>query len=175
MTFLPENYELPASENNFTKFEKDKTTKLRILLSWLDKNCVIYYEYFQDIEWWKVKPIRSTKKFTETPWINAKSQVKEVWSFKVYNYEAQSIQICSIPQKWIKETIMNLIWDSDYGDPLGYDIKISKTGEGMETKYSLLASPPKEFDDKLIFNKDKDIDWAWFLSSEKDIFHKIEE
>lgn len=169
--FLPDNYELPTTETNFTKFEKDKTTRIRILESWLDQDCIVYYEYFQDQWDWKTKPIRSTTKFTETPWINAKSQVKEVWSFKVFNYETQGIQICSVSQKGIKEAIMGYIKDDDFWNPLWYDLKISRTGEWLETKYWVIATPPKPFETKLI-KEDKKIDWIWFLNSEKDIFLK---
>lgn len=169
--FLPDNYELPTTETNYTKFEKEKTTRIRILESWLDQDCILYYEYFQDQADWKTKPIRSKTKFTETPWINVKSQVKEVWSFKVFNYDLQTIQICSISQKWIKESILNLIKDEDFWNPLWYDLKISRNWEWLETKYGVIATPPKPFDKKLI-KEYKKIDWIAFLNSEKDVFLK---
>ena len=168
-TFLPDNYELPTTESNYTKFEKDKETKIRILLSWLEQDCIVYYEYFADAENWKTKPIRSVKKFLTTPWINAKSTVKEIWSFKVFNYNTQTVQICSISQKSIKEALLWYIKDNDYGSPLWFDIKITKSWEMLETKYAVIVSPPKPFDFKQI-KEDKKIDWAWFLSSEKDVF-----
>jgi len=33
--------------------------------------------------------------------------------------------------------------DEDYGELTGYDIKIKRTGEGLETEYSVVASPKK--------------------------------
>ncbi|SFM28342.1 hypothetical protein [Pelosinus propionicus] len=33
--------------------------------------------------------------------------------------------------------------DSDYGNPMNYDISINKTGEGRNSKYSVMASPCK--------------------------------
>ena len=172
-TFLPENYELPTQESRFTKFEKEKTTKIRILKSGLDNDCIVYWEYFQRQNDWKTKPVRSKTKFSETPWIEQNRTQKEVWSFKVYNYDTNSIQICSIWQKGIKEAIMRYIQDTDFGNPLTYDLKISRKGEWLETQYWVIATPPKEFDESLIEWKDVNIDWIGFLNSEKDIFFEI--
>lgn len=172
--FLPVDYEIPTTPSDFTKFEEETTTKIRILPSWLDYNCFIYYEYFQDYtdENWEIKqrPIRSKIKPTEVININSKSQVEEKWSFKVYNYNTQNIQICSIRQKWIKQAIRDYSKNEDYWDVLWYDFKISRTGKALLTKYWVVASPPKEFNYKLIEWTDKKIDWIAFLESSKDVF-----
>ena len=174
--FLPSEYELPVSENRFTKFEKDKTIRIRILPSGLKSNCMVFWEYFQTQTDWKVKPIRNVKKFQETPWIEKNREQKEVWAMKVYNYDTASIQICSISQKSLKQTIMWFINDNDYWNPLGFDLKISKTWEWLDTKYWIVPTPPKEFDISLIEWKDIKINWFKFLNSEKDIFsEEIEE
>lgn len=168
--FLPENYEIPTSESRYTKFEKDKTTKIRVLKSWMDQDCIVFWEYFQIQADWKTKPIRSKTKFNETPWIENWKIQKEIWGIKVFNYETQSIQICNIGQKWIKETIMNFINDEDYGSPLLYDLKISRQWDWLDTKYGIVPWKTIEFDEKLIEWKDIKIDWVGFLNSEKDIF-----
>ena len=41
------------------------------------------------------------------------------------------------------DQLFKFMKDADYGDPSGYDIKLSKTGEGIKTEYSLVAAPPK--------------------------------
>lgn len=171
--FLDEEYEIPKAPSNYTKIEKDVTTKLRVLPSWNDKDVIICYEYF-DIRWDKPKPIRSLTKFTETPWIKEWEKAKEVWNLKVWNYDLEQIQIYNIPQVTVKEAIMKYFKDEDYLSPVNYDLKISKTWDWYETKYAVLASPPKAFNQSLLKWKEVNIDWAGFLECESDIFKPIE-
>ena len=170
--FLEEWYKIPTATSNYTKFIKDETVKIRILESWAENNCITYYEYFADLGEWN-KPIRQKDRFTETPGIENGRKQKEMWAFKVYNYSTETVELCHISQKTIKEVIMNYINDEDYGDPLWYDIKITRNWEGLETVYWVVSSPPKEFDTSLIEWKDKTIDWDWFLNCETEIFTDI--
>lgn len=172
-SFLPDGYELPKNNSGFTKFEKDKTTKIRVLPSGLDQDAIIFFEYF-DESGEKPKPIRSLKPFNDMPWIKEWRKAKECWSMKVYNYETEQIEICTINQSSIKQVIMWFFADEDYGEPTKYDLKISKTGEALETKYSVTPTPPKAFDMKLIEWIDKNIDWTWFIQGESNIFLEIE-
>lgn len=61
----------------------------------------------------------------------------------VYDYEKQDFKILEITQRTLMDQLFKFMKDDDYGDPTGYDIKISKTGEGKSTEYSLVAAPPK--------------------------------
>ena len=61
----------------------------------------------------------------------------------VYDYEAQEFKILEITQRTLMEQLFKYIKDEEYGDPCNYDIKVSKTGKDKDTKYSLIASPPK--------------------------------
>jgi hypothetical protein len=61
----------------------------------------------------------------------------------VYDYEAEEFKILEITQRGLMDDLFKYMKDEDYGDPTEYDIKISKTGQGKETKYSLVAAPPK--------------------------------
>jgi hypothetical protein len=173
MSFLPEGYELPKSNSSFTKFEKDKTTRIRVLPSWLDQDALIFWEYF-DESWEKPKPIRSIQPHKNTPWIKEGHKQKECWTMKVYNYDTEQVEICTINQASIKTAIMWFFSDSDYGDPKGYDLKITRTWDKLETKYTITPTPPKEFDDSLLIWKDKNIDWSAFLASEQNVFLDIE-
>ena len=40
--------------------------------------------------------------------------------------------------------LLNLINDSDWGDPREYDLKITRTGDALETKYTVSPKPKKE-------------------------------
>jgi len=171
--FLEEGYEIPKAPSNYTKIEKDVTLRLRVLPSWNDTDVIRCYEYF-DIRWEKPKPVRSLTPFKETPWIKDKEKQKEVWNLKVWNYKLEQIQIYNIPQITIKEQIMKYFQDEDFLSPINYDLKITKTWEWFDTKYAVLASPPKAFDSKLLEWKDVDIDWSWFLECETDIFKAVE-
>ena len=63
----------------------------------------------------------------------------------MWNYEANAVQIWQINQRTIQEAIMNLINDSDWGDPREYDLKITRTGDALETKYTVSPKPKKEY------------------------------
>lgn len=68
---------------------------------------------------------------------------KRFLSGLVYDYEDSSFKILNITQRTLMDQLFRFMKDSDYGDPSGYDIKISKTGEGLKTVYTLVAAPPK--------------------------------
>lgn len=129
-TFLPVGYELPAKNTwRYTKFE-NLQTKLRILSS-----CLVGWEYFNTDN----KPIRQKQRFDKTPTdIQAGRYPKEFWAFVVYNYNTDQIEVCEITQRGLKEWILALIKDKDYWDPKTYDIKINKTGEKLNTNYSVV-------------------------------------
>jgi hypothetical protein len=61
----------------------------------------------------------------------------------VYDYEEGLFKILSITQRTLMEQLFRFVKDSDYGQPSEYDIKISRTGEGLKTVYTLVAAPPK--------------------------------
>ena len=172
--FLPPDYEIPKSPSNYTKFEKDTTTKVRILPSGTTKDTIIYWEYF-DERWEKAKPVRSIWEFKDTPWIKHWRKAKEMWSLKVWNYDLEQVQMMQIWQVSIKEAIIDYYMNDNYWNPLWYDIEIKRTWEKLDTKYSVIANPPKEFDQSLLEWKDLEIDWAWFMECETDIFKKVDE
>jgi hypothetical protein len=63
----------------------------------------------------------------------------------IWNYTEKKIQVMEITQQTIKKAIWDLVKDVDFGDPKEYDLKISKTGKGKETKYTLLALGKSDF------------------------------
>lgn len=94
------------------------------------------------------KPIRWESRPAELPSniapdLGGKISVKRFIAGLVYDYEAGDFKILEITQRTLMDQLFKFMKDSDYGDPTGYDIKISKTGEGKETEYTLVAAPPK--------------------------------
>lgn len=134
--FFGEGYKLPeVSTWKYSRIEKDKTLRIRIL-----SKPLIGWEYFNT----EKKPVRSKTRPVklENPSISTytwkEAPAQEFWALKVYNVDSKQIEVFSINKKTIKEMMMNLYLDDDYWSFLNYDLKISKTWEGTETKYSVL-------------------------------------
>ena len=140
--FLPKGYELPDT-SSFMKFVAGKN-KFRILSS-----LVTGYEYWKMNEEGKDVPVRSREMPEDTSdgKVNPKSKkvdVNHFWLVAVWNYATESVQTLEITQKSIQKYILGLVNDPDWGKPQGYDIVVTKEGEGMSTKYTVAANPHKE-------------------------------
>ena len=146
MTRLPEWYEIKeSSKSNYFKIKEDAQA-FRILTS-----PIIGYEYFREDKDWKVKPVRQRTPFNWTPADSTKWQApKEFRAFVVRNHTEEKIQIMEVTQQTLKKIIRDYSESSDWWDPKQYDMEISRTGKGTETKYSLMALPKSRFesDDK---------------------------
>jgi len=136
--FLPEDYEAPEGGGNYMKLQEGEN-KFRILskpiVGWLD--------------WKDKKPYRFTmKNKPEKPM--DKNPIKHFWAFVVWNNATESIQILEITQQTIQAAITNLSKDEEWGAPFHYDIKITKKGKDLDTKYSVTPSPKKPLTDEII-------------------------
>ncbi len=132
--FLPEGYVKPVSSGGFMKLQ-DGDNQFRIL-----SKAITGYEYWTEDK----KPVRSKTEFASTPNIKKDSKAKHFWAVVVWNYTTKAVEILEITQSTIMSAIENLMGDSDFGDPRGYDIKVTRSGQGIETEYSTIAKPPKE-------------------------------
>ena len=130
--FLPETYAVPKGNNNYMKFDKGEN-KFRILsapiLGWED--------------WKDNKPLRFPMDKKPSAPVDPSRPIKHFWAMVVFNYNEEAIQILEITQKTIQNAISSLAKDADWGSPLGYDIKVIKTGDGMETEYQVNPVPHK--------------------------------
>lgn len=134
-TFLPKDYEAPKTNSNYFRFEKG-ANKFRILSS-----AIIGWQY-----WTKEnKPVRSKTQFTDIPddarLEEGQFKPKHFWAFVVLNRQTNNVQIMEITQKTIQKEIKALVDDEDWGDPKGYDIVITKTGEKLDTDYQVNSKP----------------------------------
>lgn len=99
----------------------------------------------------KSKPVRFFKKPTddELPGNiktndSGKPDIKRFLACLVWDYQAEEFRILSMTQKKsLIDPLNNYARDPDYGDPQGFDIKITRSGSGLDTEYTLLPSPPK--------------------------------
>jgi len=137
--FLPQDYVQPTGNMNYYKFE-DGENRFRILskpiIGWLD--------------WDDKKPIRTRLSEGKPSPINSGKAVKHFWSFVVWDSKSDSIKIIEITQSTIQSSIGNLTKDEDWGSPFEYDIKVIKTGDGMETKYAVNPVPHKPISTHII-------------------------
>lgn len=56
----------------------------------------------------------------------------------VYNYETERFEVFETDKASIIKKLWELDQDPDLGDLQGYDIKLNKTGQGMDTRYAVL-------------------------------------
>ena len=128
-TFLPADYKEPAGK--YLKLTVGEHN-IRIMSS-----AIVGYEFWTN----ENKPVRSKNAFKSTPNIKKDTGVKFFWAFIIYNYDADAIQICEITQKSIQASIKNLINNKKWGDVSGYDLTITRIGEGFDTEYSTVPNP----------------------------------
>lgn len=60
-----------------------------------------------------------------------------------WDYDNEMFRVVEITQKSILGDLQKYMADEDYGDPCGYDIVITRTGSGLDTRYETLPKPPK--------------------------------
>lgn len=131
--FLPTDYKIPQSPSGFMKFQPGLNS-IRILSS-----AVVGWEYFTK----ENKPVRQKEAFEEMPAdIKDGGKIKPFWAFVVYNNQTRMIQILELTQKSIMTSIKSLVDNPKWGKPTMYDIAITKSGEGLDTEYSVQGEPP---------------------------------
>lgn len=124
---LPEDFELPASWNDFFKIEEGKH-KIR-LLQWP----LMQYEIWKE-EWEKrtKEVFEYTKENSKIPW------VKLVWNVLIYNYDYKSVQIWSINQKKIMQNLIDINKEVVLSS---IDLTIIRKWKGMnDTTYTIIPS-----------------------------------
>ena len=114
------------------------------------------YEGWITDEAGKQKPIRWTVKpelddlpanIRKDEKTGAIQEPKRFLSALVWDYQREKFAVLQVSQKSLLNEFMALIADDeDYGDPTNYDIKITRTGDGLQTRYSIkgaqIKSPP---------------------------------
>jgi len=142
--FLPTNYEVPASNGHYLKFENGDN-RFRIL-----DRPILGWVYWTN----ETKPCRLKEKPNTLPddiqvKDGKKTSVKHFWAFPVWNYKTKQVEICEITQVSIQKAIEALAKDVEWGSPLSYDIKVSRSGEGLTTEYQVMPQPHKTLDEAI--------------------------
>lgn len=68
----------------------------------------------------------------------------------IWNNNDEMVQTFTFTQGSIRDAIASYVAHEDYGVPTGYDLTLTRKGSGMETEYSVVASPPKAPSDKAV-------------------------
>jgi len=137
--FLPNDYKQPQGNSKYLRLTQGDN-KFRIL-----SDSIVGYVDWKEADGSR-KPIR-TKEIQ--PAFDQKKQPKHFWSFVVWDYADDSIKILELTQRTIQDAIIDLYKDDNWGDPKGFDITIKRTGEKMETKYSVIPTPPKDLSEEV--------------------------
>lgn len=133
MNFLPQDYTIPKSPSGYMKFE-DGLNSFRVLSS-----AIVGFEYFTKDN----KPVRQIEPFEEVPSdIKDGGKVKAFWAFVVWNYQNKQVQILEITQKSIMTAVKALVDNPKWGDPKMYDIAVTKSGQNLDTEYTVQGEPP---------------------------------
>ena len=134
---------MPSSKGRYTKVKEGETLKLRVLsLQIVDGFC----RWTNDN-----KPIRGRNGEDEPAGFDFREgdKAKYFWALVVWNYETEQSEVWEITQKSILDSLRNYATDEDWGHPNTYDLKISRTGAGLETSYALTALPHKAMTKKV--------------------------
>lgn len=138
--------EIPNT-SDFMSFEKGENN-FRIMSSPVEG-----YEYWTKDD----KPVRSREKPTAIPAdikidpkTNKPTVIKYFWALIVWNYEAKTIQQLEITQKGILNAILALSKNPKWGNPKNYDLTVSREGDGLTTKYTVMPSPAAELSPEIM-------------------------
>lgn len=132
MTFLPTTYEVPEKEGNYMKF-KQGDNKFRILSS-----PIIGWLWWEDTAEGR-RPVRV--RMDENVPVSKAEDTKHFWAMPVWNYQAKKVQILELTQKTIQKYIKMMANNPKWGPPMEYDLVVTKTGEKLETEYTIVADP----------------------------------
>jgi predicted secreted protein len=134
-SFVPQNYVAPtAAGGDFTKLQ-DGENRLRIL----SEMPTIGYVYWNNAG----KPVRSEQHPGQPADVRIgqdgkPEKVKEFWAVAVYNYGTKKVELWEFTQAGIRDGLISLAQDPEWGHPTQYGIKVTKSGKGLDTKYAVL-------------------------------------
>jgi hypothetical protein len=139
--FLPEGYDKIPSTGRYMKLLEGDNV-LRILGS-----AITGWVYWNTAG----KPVRLKERPSGRPMDirtedDGKETIKHFWAFAVWNYAERMVQVLEVTQKQVMSGIKGYVDDADWGDPKGYDVKITRTGSGFDTEYFVKAVPHKPLD-----------------------------
>jgi len=150
--YLPDNEIEDQRDSDWLNLDKNGTYRFRMMGVFGDDHLFIegweaWEDYVGDNGESKSRPHREKyvkghavpKELVE---LDRNGTPKYFWMFVVM-HEGKP-KILEIRQKTIRRAILELARDEeDWGDPRGYDIAITRSGQMLDTKYVVIAKPPE--------------------------------
>ena len=159
VNFFEHGHEIPEKRNQFMKLAPGKN-RIRFV-----GNPVSGFLFFGKVEREDgsetVKPFRRTEsegEFSLEEMINRDARIGKDGELEkqkyfvaglVYNYQKERLQVLEITQKSILKALKSYVDSEEYGHPSGYDLTIEKKGDGLNTDYLVIVSPPKLLSDEI--------------------------
>ena len=140
MPFLPTNYEEPQTAGgNYLRLEAGETAKVRVM----SPSPLLGWEVWtEDVEGRKCHRREYTHEGFDALTALTTDRAKHFWSLVAWDYALRKLKIWHITQKTIKDALTALTKSNDWGDPVNYDLRVTRTGEGMKTKWGISPVPP---------------------------------
>lgn len=144
-----------GSNGNYMKIEQGEN-RVRVLSQ--PSEVISGFEYWTEVDG-KPKPVRVKEMPKEEPANLRRNQFKpDVWAdsvvpftaFVVWDRATKQIRILSITKLSIMGQLDVLLNDEEWGYPSGYDLKITKEGQKMETKYTVSPCKPSELEEEIV-------------------------
>lgn len=153
--FLPKDYKVPETSGGYMKFEQGEN-QFRIM-----SPAIGGWEV-----WVKNKPLRFHEEEGVPMDIQEQADIDErtgeprmarhFLTFVVWNRNASpkpKLQILEITQKSVKKALNALNRSKAWGNPIGedgYDILVTKEGEGFDTEYTVNPAPKEKLDKSIV-------------------------
>tara|TARA_R100000541_G_scaffold58369_1_gene69530 strand:+ start:183 stop:674 length:492 start_codon:yes stop_codon:yes gene_type:complete len=139
MSFLDNNYERAAKGSQYLKFAPNDKATIRIIS-----------KPMEGIEVWKDKKPLRWRYDGEMPKeaYTAEDTPKPFAAFGVWHYEEKVYKIYQCSTRSVLQELANL--NDVQGDPLSYDITITRKGAGLDTKYYVKPSAAKELTEEVL-------------------------
>lgn len=145
--FLDATYTVPKGNSDYMKIEQgDNTFRIlgKPLIGWSYWNATTN------------KPVRIAgveqpivDKTLIKPDLQGKQNLKHFWAMLVWNYKLNQIQIFETTTGTIQTAIQSLSNNPKWGSPFNFDITINKTGQKLETKYTIMPEPPTPISEEI--------------------------
>lgn len=138
-SFVPDGYKASSSGSDFFTF-KTGENKFRILT-----DALVGKEGWRDNKPFRRKGTDAhiDKDEVDIDDRTKKPKINDFMAVYVFDHEDNKVKVAQFNQVGIKKTIISYANDEDWGHPSNYDFKVSKSGEGLLTKYTITPSIPK--------------------------------
>lgn len=142
--WLPPGYELPTGgDDNFTRLQPG-ANRLRIL-----SQPLVYKKGWLENPGGSQTAVRVPLEDINGMPAEAKD-VKHCWALTVFNVDVCAVQVWEVSQVAILRALTDLARDPAWGPPTNYGIVVTKTGRGLESRYSVTPRPQQPLSPQIL-------------------------